>query len=122
MPLATREALLKPAERRYMEFNLPVSGARVRIQSLHAGEKDEYEAELQLNDKGERKPIRDRMAEAKPLMALYVLVDDAGKPLLGPEDFDAITEMDGGDLAAIYDMAWKHCGFETVDLEALAKN
>lgn len=122
MPLATREQLLKPAERRYLNIPLPVSGLAVRIQSLREGEKTAYETDVSLTEDGERRPVRERLEDAKVMLICRVLVDAEGKRLLEDDDFDALSEMDGLDAATIYDAAFKHCGFEPTDVENLVKN
>ena len=122
MALATREQLLKPAPRRYVEITLPVSGQRVRIQSLLEGEKSFHEASVQFDEKGERRSALDRVETSKPLMICATLVDESGKLLLGDDDIDAVADMDGKDVAAIYDVAWEHCGFAPTDVETILKN
>ena len=122
MALATREQLFKPASRRYAEITLPVSGLRVRIQSLLEGEKSLHEASVQFDEKGERRTALDRVEMSKPLMVCATLVDDSGKRLLGDDDIDAVADMDGKDVAAIYDVAWEHCGFAPTDVENILKN
>lgn len=122
MTIATREQLLKPAERRFCEIVLPVSGARVRIQSLREGEKSDYESEVQFCDDGKRREPAERMDLGRPALVCLVLVDEKGDCLLSPDDTDAVSEMDGKDVAAIYDVAWKHCGMADTDVDALLKN
>jgi hypothetical protein len=123
MAIATREQLFKPAPRRYAEITLPVSGLRVRIQSLLEGEKSLHEASVQFDEKGERRTALGRVEMSKPMMICSTLVDDSGKLLLGgDDDIDAVADMDGKDVAAIYDVAWEHCGFAPVDVENILKN
>ncbi len=116
--LISRDALLGKTARRYMTVDLP-GGEKARIQSLTELEKSEFEFAV-ISTKG--KALRSKMVIARRTLVVLCLVDNDGKRILSDADLDALAQIDGAVISAIYDEARIHCGFEEGDIEGLAKN
>lgn len=116
--LATREALISRAKRRYTHVDLP-DGTRARLRNLTEREKSQFEADL-LTDRGSLR--KNRLEDAKRRLIVQTVVDAAGDLVLQPGDVKLLEEQDGALTSALYDAARKHCGFDVDDLEGLVKN
>lgn len=116
---ASREMFLKPATRRFLDVDLPVSGLKVRIRSLMELEKEEFENET-MNSKGNIR--QDKLKNARRRLVVKCLVDGNGDVLLQPNDVDAIGHLDGVDIGKLQDECMVFCGFREGDIEALVKN
>lgn len=116
---ATREQFLRPAERRYKDVELPISGLKVRIRSLMELEKEQYESET-MNRKGGLR--QDMLKNARRRLVVLCLSDENGSPLLTPNDVDALGKLDGVDIGVLQDECMVFCGFREGDIEGLVKN
>lgn len=117
--LINKGELLSKTQRRYKMVPLP-GGDLARIQSLTEREKSEYECSVLSSRSG--RAIRSRMASATRALIILCLVDGNGNRLLGDEDHDKLSQVDGAVTAAIYTAASEHCGFSADDIESLVKN
>ena len=119
--LASEEELFgkKPA-RRYCELTMPISGHRVRIQSLTERELSRYQmATLASSGTGLK---RSRLEDANRRLIVLCLVDSAGNRLLNDSHLERLAEWDAADTAYLYDQCASHCGINRQDIEDLAKN
>lgn len=116
----SREDFLAPANRRYKDVHLPVSGKKCRLQNLMEGEKESYESSM-LNQKSGGLRM-DRVKRARRELIARCLVKGDGTLLLGPEDVDALLKLDGADMAFLQEECQTHCGFKQGDIEGLVKN
>lgn len=114
----TRDDLLLPAERRYIDVALGGS-RKVRLQSLTEPELSAYEASI-LTSKGEFSPSK--MMRARRKLICLTVVDGEGNRVLGDEDAINLQNMDGAFANEIYNAAMAHCGIRETDIEDLAKN
>ena len=107
--------------RRYEYCTLPISGRRVRIQSLSERESSAYQAETIADKTGAWK--RSKFEDAKRRLIVQCLVDDAGNRLLNPSHVPLIADKwDGADTEFLYQKIAAHCGLRTADIEELVKN
>lgn len=116
---ASREMFLAPAKRRFRDVYLPVRGQWVRIRSLTEGEKEAFEASLR--DKSGEVTNESAKASRRKLIVLCI-VDDQGNRLLSDADVDAMSELDGTDLAYLQEECQVFCGFKKASIEELTKN
>jgi hypothetical protein len=116
---ASREMFLKPAQRRFKDVLLPVSGLKLKIRSLNEGEKEAYETGL-LTSKGD--VTRDTMLNARRRLSALCVCDGNGDRLLSDADVDSLKQLDGADLARLQDECQTFCGFSKGDIEGMVKN
>jgi len=114
MTIATREALLQPAKRRFREVPLPISGHRVRIRSLTQLEREQYQAAI-FNDDQVR-------SDAERQLVVRCLADEEGNLMLEQGDVKALRELDSADTAVLYDACLSHTGMKARDIEKLVGN
>ena len=114
MTTLTREALLGKSARRYMEVPLP-SGGAVRIQSLNERERADYE--LSLFDKKNSYTAE----SSRRKLLVRCIVDESGNRMFADNEHDLLGDIDGADAGAIYDACQKHCGYQTGEVDKLAK-
>lgn len=119
MDFLTRSEFLAPTKRRYLDVHLPVKNGKVRIRSLTESEKEQYEADM-LTDKGVVK--RSAVRSARRRLVALCLVDGSGSLLLSPADVEALSQLDGADLAALQEACMSHVGFKEADIVNLEKN
>jgi len=108
-------------KRRYACFNLPISGLRVRIQSLSERETSQYQAATIADKSGNYR--RQKFEDAKRRLIVLCLVDDAGNRMLNDSHSELIADKwDGADTEFLYRKIAAHCGLNTTDIEDLVKN
>jgi len=115
--LATKQNLLGMTKRRFTTVD--VADSEYRIRSLTENEKSEYEAAV-MTDKAEFSVAK--MKRQRIRLLLLCLVDDEGNRLLDDADARMLGQVDGMVTTALFDACRKHVGFESGDIEALAKN
>ena len=125
MMMLTREALLKPAARRYDVCDVPGFGMQARIQNLSNGEMRQLRQSL-LDKKGDLNKRRaDRLHE---LLICRCLVDAEGTPLFSDEDaFSAAWDnLDGAVVRTLFERCKRWTGFASDEdwqaVEDAAKN
>ncbi len=117
--LATVDELFAPAPRRHKEVDMPVSGARVRIQSLTERETSRYQAQT-LAKTGTLK--LSKLEDANRRLIVLCLVDGAGNRILNDSHMVKIAEWDSADASHVYRECAEHTGLNTDDIEDLVKN
>lgn len=119
-PLASRSDFLgSTCERRYREVTLPISGKRVRIQSLSELERARYEAAL-IDGNGRR--IAARVRDQRARLICLCLVDERGDRLLHDTDVDAVLARDSHDDGYLYDQIFDLVGLANPGVEDAVKN
>ncbi|MFZ5829822.1 MAG: hypothetical protein ACOY3P_07030 [Planctomycetota bacterium] len=118
--LASVDQLLRPARRRYKELVLPVSGLKVRLQSLTEREVQQYQlATVSQTGTGLK---RSRLEDAARRLLVLCLVDSAGNRILGEQHLQQLAEWDAADSNFLYQECAAHAGLKTEDIEGLVKN
>lgn len=117
--LLSREQLLKRRPRRTTVVEVPELGGSVTLRALTEGERSRYEMSF-LNKKGV--PRADLVEQARARLIVESAVDEQGNLLFGPDDVEALYQLDASITARLYDEARKLSGFEESDIESLAKN
>lgn len=121
MTYLTKSDLLKPAVRRYLEFNITIDGEprTCRIQSLTERERSDYEAAMQLATGKNRSA---RMKDAKRRLIVLCVVDENNEPMLTMADVKQLEDVDSAITSAIFDRCVEHVGFGGDDIEELVGN
>ena len=114
---ASRTELLKKAPRRYRDETLPVSGLRIRIQSLT--EKEYAEFCRAVNNK---KDSVVTLLNSRRALLIRCLVDENGNRMFSLDDYDALAEWDAADLQAAQSACADHVGTSEDGLENIRKN
>ena len=118
--LATVDELFAPSKRRYSIVALPVSGHRVRIQSLTEREVSAYQAEaLKKNGTG---TIPARIKDSGPRLIIRCSVDVEGNRNMNQAHVAMLSEMDSADANYLHRACMDHCGIREDGIEALEKN
>ena|GEM_PF-1018872 len=118
---ANADQLLKAAKggRRYRAVDLPVCGAKVRLQSLTEGELSAYHRKTVSKRGGIQEA---RLEDATRRLLVLCLVDGAGNRLFSDGDTDKLRDFDAADTQHLYDECASHVGINRDDIEALVKN
>ena len=114
---ATRSQLLNKAPRRYRDVTLPVSGHKLRIQSLT--EKEYADFCRACNNK---KDSVATVLNSRRLLLIRCVVDDSGRRLFSQDDYDALAEWDAADLHAAQAACAEHVGTSEDGVENIRKN
>lgn len=119
---ATADQLLtgKPAPRRYADVVLPVSGHRLRIQSLTARELTGYE-QAAVSTGRNLSFIPARIKDASARLIVLCVVDAQSNRMLSNKNIDEIGEWDSADVSALYSACAKHCGHDTAGMAELSE-
>lgn len=116
---ATREMFLKPRKRRVREINIPDFG-KVRVQSLTARERGDYESQFIHKKKGGTR--LDRMKQARELLVIETVVDADGNKILSRSDVAALGAQEAAVLDRIVEAARELSGIGDDDFEELVGN
>lgn len=116
---SVQDLFAKPAARRYRDVTLPVSGHRVRIQSLTEREMSAYQSATLTQD-GKLKP--EKLAAASRRLIALCLVDAAGNRILNDSHVARLAEWDAADTQHLADECQVHVGAKRGDVEDLVKN
>ncbi len=115
--LANAEQLTAKTKRRYKFETLPISGLKVRIQSLMAGEISRYQGAT-YNNKGDGLKMA-RLEDAERRLIVLCLVDTAGNRILSNSHTGDLAGWDGADASYLYTACAEHTGIKTEDIERL---
>lgn len=119
----TSEAKLFGGEikRRYKSIVLPISGHRVRIQSLTEREMSRYQAVV-LSKRGNLGAYNfERLMDANRRLIVASIVDQAGNRILNESHLTKLAEWDAADTQHLYNECAAHCGISREDIEGLVK-
>lgn len=118
--LANVDQLFRPMMRRYKYVVLPVSGNRMRIQSLTEREVSGFQAATIANSGTTLK--KSRLEDANRRFIILCSVDDAGNRMLNDSHIAKLAEWDAADTNFLYNECANHAGLKTEDIEGLVKN
>ena len=114
MTIATKNDLFSRAGRRFI--TVEIADLTFRIKSLSEAEKSRFERAV-VNKKTGQVNI-----DARRRLIITMLVDDKGEPLLTLADMEALGELDGAVIAALFDACSDFAGFGDNEIEELEKN
>ena len=114
MTIATKNDLFSRAGRRFK--TVEIADLTFRIKSLSEAEKSRFERAV-VNKKTGQVNI-----DARRRLIITMLVDDKGEPLLTLADMEALGELDGAVIAALFDASSDFAGFGDNEIEQLEKN
>ena len=115
-----RDLFGKRLLRRHKVVELPVSGHRVRIQSITERELSAFQtATIASGGTGLRKS---RLEDANRRFIVLCLVDDAGNRILNTSHIGKLADWDAADTSFLYNECASHCGISREDIEDLVKN
>lgn len=118
--LTTVEAMFSGAhKRRFCEVELPISGFRLRLQSLTEKDYSNYQAFF-LDKKGN--PVPARLKQANRIFISMCVVDSDGNRFIIGDKVEALEEWDAADTHYLYNECSKHAGISRDDIEGLVKN
>jgi len=118
--LATIGELFAPPRRRYRVVTLPISGLKVRIQSLWEHEVAEYQSEAVKKSGSGLIPARIR--DSGPRLIVRCVVDGEGNRIMGPEHVAKLAAWDAADANYLHRECMNHCGIREDEIEGLEKN
>lgn len=103
--------LAATAQRRYGEFVLPVSGVKVRFQSMDAAESAAFDGEEYDFDTetGRRVWNREKVEQTPARLIVACLVNGQGDRLLNQNDIPQVLKMDAADIEALGWAIRVHC-------------
>lgn len=113
--MLTREEFLRPAARKVQKVTL-CDGRELCIRSLTEGEHAEYEASVwRPNKQGVLEMDPDLLQAQRRLLVAMCVCDESGRPLLTPEDLDALGELDGRMMRELAVACRKLAGLDQTD-------
>lgn len=107
-------------KRRFKEVVLPVSGHRVRIQSLTEREVSEFQAAM-LAKKGQGLR-KDKLIDANRRLIALCLVDQDGNRFVTDRHMRQMANWDSADTSTLYGECTEHCGLDPNDVPGAVKN
>lgn len=111
MTIATRDAFLQSAKRRYTDVDIPGFGT-VRIQSLTAGEVAEIEAGGYTSDKAERAK---QVAQWQARYICKAVVDEQHNRHFADNEIEHVQRMDAAITTPLYEAIHAHCNSMSVE-------
>lgn len=114
----TRDAILRPAKRRFAEISIRDWG-KFRIRSLTELERSRFEASIR-DKRGQVVP--DKIVDLKCRLIVLAVVDADGNQLLQNSDIETLRQQDSRLTNELVDFIQKHCGITDGDMEDLEKN
>ena len=106
-------------KRRYKTVALPISGHRLRIQSLSEKDFSDYQGFFLGKD---GLPVAARLKQANRIFISMCVVDDDGNRIITGEYVAKLEEWDAADTQHLYTECSRHAGISTDDIEELVKN
>jgi hypothetical protein len=122
-----RDDILGASDLEYTEVNVPQWNGKVRIRSLTAEEKDEFEQTLmnssfdEVDDKGTLKSNRN-IKEIRAKLFVLCVVDDDGQRLFKDSDIQKVQKKSGQAIQAVWEVASVFNGLGEKVQSDVAKN
>jgi len=116
---ATKATIFAMQDLPTVEMEVPEWGCWVRVRTLTAGERDNFEAELTAVN-GRNTRVNARNLRAKLVAA--TVVDEEGRPLFGLADVEALGQKSAKALDRIFTKAAELAGMKESDVQELAQN
>lgn len=121
--LLDRAAILGAADTQYETVEVPEWGGSVRIKSLTAAERDQFEADsLQERGKGKHRSVEVNMRNLRARLVVRCIVDAAGKRVFSDLDAEVLGDKNAQVVTRIYEVAARLSGLTAEDMEELAGN
>lgn len=116
---ANKAQILGAPDLPVVELEVPEWGCWVRVRTLTAGERDNFEAEITMGN-GKNARVNARNIRAK--MVAATVVDEEGRPLFGLADVEALGQKSAKALDRIFGQAAALAGMRDADVQELAEN
>lgn len=121
--MLTRDQILSAADSQTETVNVPQWGGEVRVRSLTAAERDEWEeAQLRRQSKRGVESVSVRMANSRARLVAFACVDESGGRLFSDNDVERLGQKSAAALMRVYDVAARLSGITESDIEDLSKN
>lgn len=116
---ATKALIMAAQDLPVEELEVPEWGCWVRIKTLTAAERDNFEAEIvQRNGRDTRMNLRNMRAK----LVAATVVDEEGRPLFTLADVEALGQKSAKALDRIFTKAQELAGLREADVKELAEN
>jgi len=116
---ASKAQILQAPDLPVAELEVPEWGCWVRVRTLTAQERDNFETEItQRNGKDVRTNTRNIRAK----LVAATVVDEAGVPIFGLGDVDSLGQKSAKALDRVFGKAAELAGMREADVEELAAN
>lgn len=115
----SRDAILKIEDQIYEDVEVPEWGGTVRIKALTAAERDQYEALVFLDPKGE--PAK-RREDIRAKLVVFSAVDESGTRLFGEKDIAQLSARSARAMNRLWAVASRLSGIGGEDQKELEKN
>lgn len=113
-----RVQIMDAPSRTYDDVAVPEWGGKVRVQSLTAEERDEWEISITNDDI----PREKRLANLRARLVVRTVVDGDGALLFNVEDAKPLGQKSAAVVERVFMTAAKLSGITAQDVEALASN
>lgn len=101
------------------ELEMPEWGCWVRVKSLTASERDNFEADI---NRSNGRDVRINLHNIRAKLVAATLVDEEGRPLFSLADVEALGQKSARALDRIFTKAQEMAGMRKEDVEELAEN
>ena len=119
MALLNKQNIIDAADIHYKTIAVPEWGGEVRIRSLTAAQRDNYETLLMAQPKHDGML---RLDNVRARFAVMSVVDDAGELVFTDADIETLAKKSASALGRIYDAVTALNAIAAADVEELAKN
>jgi len=119
MGFLTRDAILKVADASYEDVPVPEWNGTVRIKALSAAERDQYEALVFLDSKGE--PVK-RREDIRAKLVIFSAVNEDGSRLFTEADIAVLSAKSAKAMNRLWAAASRLSGLGADDVKELEKN
>lgn len=115
----SRDAILKADDTKYEDVAVPEWGGEVRIKALTAGERDEYENLVMLDNRGD---LVKRREDIRAKLIMFAAVDETGARLFTAADIKALSAKSAKAMNRLWEAASRLSGIGADDVKELEKN
>lgn len=116
---ATREKIFGAVDHRIEEVFVPEWGLTVRVRSLTAAERDDFEQSL-IDQRGKRNKMDLRNARAR--LIVRTVVDDKGELMFNEGDVGMLGTKNAAAVDRIFEVAQKLAGLSDDDMDELVND
>lgn len=116
--MLTRDAIFSATDRKHKTVNVPEWGGDVRIDVMSGADRDEFDAWLMDNRKGDTFNTK----KMKVFLLCMTVAGEDGKKLFTLADLDALNEKNGEVINKLFEVAQDINGMSQKSVERLEKN
>lgn len=116
---ASKAQILQVPDLPVAELEVPEWGFWVRVRTLTAQERDNFETEIV---RGNGRNVRTNTRNIRAKLVAATLVDETGAPLFGLSDVDALGQKSAKALDRVFTKASELSGMRDEDVQELAEN